>query len=231
QHDLNGEDVAGGVPLGEAVGTARVVGDVAADGARLLGRRVRCEVEAVGGGGVTQVEVDDPGADPGGAVVRVDVDLLHGGGHDHDPTLGGTGTGGETGAGAAGDDRRLRPLGDADHLGHLGGVLGEGNGERLAAHQRRVLGVEVQLQGLDHHVVVTESGPKLADDVHAGRLPRVRCAPPAATRGEHDQSVAGADVDGALAGQPLDRSVGPVQPVLAGRSRTAPGETPGGVAS
>src|SRR5690606_24383997 len=91
QHDFHGEDVAGGVPLGEAVGTARVVGDVAADGARLLGRRVRGEIEAVGSGGVTQVEVDDPGADPGGAVARVDVDLLHGGGHDHDPALGGTG--------------------------------------------------------------------------------------------------------------------------------------------
>ena len=64
QHDLEGDDVGVGDALGQAVRTARVVGDVAADRARLLAARVGREVQPVDGDGPGQVEVEHAGLDP-----------------------------------------------------------------------------------------------------------------------------------------------------------------------
>ena len=57
-------DVGAGDAVGQAVRTAGVVGDVAADRARLLAARVGREVHAEVGDLVRQVEVEHPGLDP-----------------------------------------------------------------------------------------------------------------------------------------------------------------------
>ena len=64
QDDLEAEDVGVGDALGEAVRTARVVGHVAADRARLLAARVRGEVQPVGGHRTAEVEVEHAWLDP-----------------------------------------------------------------------------------------------------------------------------------------------------------------------
>ena len=85
QHDLEGEDVGAGHARGEAVRAARVVGDVAADRARLLARRVGGEVEPERRELPVEVEVDHAGLDPGHPRLGVDrQDAVHLRGDDHD---------------------------------------------------------------------------------------------------------------------------------------------------
>ena len=85
QDDFDGQDVGAGDAVEQAVGTTGVVGQVAADGARLLAGRVRGEVQAEMGHGPGQVQVEDPGLDPGEALACVDLeDPVHLGRDDHD---------------------------------------------------------------------------------------------------------------------------------------------------
>ena len=64
EHDVDREDVRRRDPFGEAVRTARVGADVAADRARLLRRRVGRVVQAEMRDGPRQVEVQHAGLDP-----------------------------------------------------------------------------------------------------------------------------------------------------------------------
>ena len=84
EHDLQRQDVGAGHAVGQAVRPPGVVGHVAADGARLLARRVGREVEPVPGQRPGEVQVDDPRLHPGHPVHGVDLqDPVHLGGHDH----------------------------------------------------------------------------------------------------------------------------------------------------
>ena len=106
QHDLDGEHVGAGDAVGQAVRAARVVGDVPADRAALLARRVGREVQAVGGDRPAEVEVQHAGLDPCDAIVGVDLeDAVHLRGDDHDRVAERHRAAGEAGARPARDER------------------------------------------------------------------------------------------------------------------------------
>ena len=108
-----------GAALGKCVRPTRVVGDIPADGASRLRRRVRCEVETIRCGFSAQVEIDDSGPNPGGAIVDVDVHRIQGGRDHHDPTPDRAGTSGQSRPCTPRHDRRLVLAGDLYHLGDL----------------------------------------------------------------------------------------------------------------
>lgn len=74
EQDVEGVDVVDGLAPGHRVGAAGVVADHPAEGAAVVGRRVRAEGEAVGAGGVAQVVEDRAGLDDRRARVRVEVE-------------------------------------------------------------------------------------------------------------------------------------------------------------
>ena len=73
EHRLEPEDVVQRHAVAEAVGAARVEGDVAADRADRLARRIGRVVQAERDGGGRDVEVDDAGLDDGDAIDRIDL--------------------------------------------------------------------------------------------------------------------------------------------------------------
>ena len=78
EHDLEAEDVVRRDAVGEAVGPAGVLGDVAADRAGALAGGVGRVVEAVLGDRLAEVQVDDAGLDQRRPVLDVDLeDALH----------------------------------------------------------------------------------------------------------------------------------------------------------
>src|SRR4029450_12129168 len=86
QDDLEAGDVVGGEAVLEAVGAARVLGNVAPDGADLLAGRVWGGVETFRGDLLGDLEVEHPRLDGGPLVVQVDlVDPAHAGEHDQHP--------------------------------------------------------------------------------------------------------------------------------------------------
>ena len=146
QHDLDGEDVGVGDALGEAVRPARVVGDVAADRARLLAARVGGEVQAVRGDGRREVEVEHARLDPrqpvAGSTERIRFIFV--------VTM--------TTAPSSGTAPPARPVpepratngtpwrrGDAHARLHLGGGQREADDRRRALHVRGVAAVQRQL--------------------------------------------------------------------------------------
>ena len=85
EHDLDGEHVRARDARREAVRTAGVRGDVAADRARLLGRRIGGVVQPQVAHGAGEIEVQDAGLDPGDTRDRVDVEhAVHLRRDDHD---------------------------------------------------------------------------------------------------------------------------------------------------
>jgi len=74
EHELEPGDVVGRDAVRERVRAARVLGDVASEGAGLLARRVGHEVQPVGRGGGRQMKVHEAGLDDGAEVRYVDLD-------------------------------------------------------------------------------------------------------------------------------------------------------------
>ena len=106
EHDVGRENVVDGEPVLEAVGAARVLGDVAADRADLLARRVGRVVEALGGDRLRDVEVRHARLDDDAAALEVDLeDAVQPGERDHDAVGDRQRPAGEPGAGAARDER------------------------------------------------------------------------------------------------------------------------------
>ena len=108
QHQLQAEDVIGGDAVGQGVRAAGVFRDVAADGAGALAGGVgRVEIAAAlhrqG-----DVQVDHAGLHHGALVFQIDFeDPVHAREGDHDAALAGDGAAGESGAGAAADERHV----------------------------------------------------------------------------------------------------------------------------
>jgi hypothetical protein len=120
QDDLGGEDVIDGEAVLEAVGAARVLGDVAADRADLLRRGVGRVVEARVRDGSRHVEVRDPRLDDD--LGALDVDLEDPGQpreRDDDPLRNRERAARQTRAGAAGDERYSPLVADPDDRLHL----------------------------------------------------------------------------------------------------------------
>src|SRR5690606_31772344 len=172
QHDLQGEHVGAGDPVGEAVGPARVVGDVAADRAGLLARRVRGEVQPVRGERPGEVEVHDAGLHPGDPLRGVDLeDAVHLGGDDHDRVADRHGAAGQAGARAPGDEGTTVPPGDADRGGDLLGGQREAHDGGLAVEHGGVAAVERELDAVGAYTVGGQRGTHAGDqrcDVDGG---------------------------------------------------------------
>jgi hypothetical protein len=161
------------------VGAARVVRDVAADGADLLARRVGREVESHAGGVPGEVEVDDPGLHPGHAVVDVDLEtrfmfLV-------DTTMGRAEwdrATGQAGAGAAGHDRNPMMLGDTHHLHHLCGGGGHRHHRRLTVIDAGIGPVQVPVEGTGEHAFVPEDGTEILEKAAHRSAPVMPVASP-----------------------------------------------------
>ena len=105
QHDLDRQHVGARHAVGEAMRSARVRGDVAADRARLLARRIRREVQPEMGDGSAQVEVQHARLDPRDAGVGIDREhAVHLRRDDHDRVVERHRSARQTRAGATGDE-------------------------------------------------------------------------------------------------------------------------------
>ena len=126
QHDLRCEHVVDGEAVLEAVRAAGVLGDVASDRADLLRGRIRRVVEAVGRDRARDVEVRDAGLDDDLPALDVDLeDARQARERDDDPFGHRQRAAGETGAGAAGDERDPLLVAQPDDRLHLRGAARE----------------------------------------------------------------------------------------------------------
>ncbi len=141
--------MGGGEAVLEAVGSAGVFGDVAADGADGLGAGVGRVEEAVWGDGGGDVGVDDAGLDGDLLVGEVDVeDAVHAGEADDDGAGGGKRSAAESGAGSAGDEGDVVLRADADDgLDLLGAAREDDGGGRDAEGGEAVALVGLELVG------------------------------------------------------------------------------------
>ena len=129
QDDLQTENVIRGDAVLEAMRAAGVLGDVAADGAGFLAGWIGREEEAMAERLFGQLEVDHARLDQRGAVFAVDLeDAVHSRQADDDPALLRDRPAGETGAGAAGDDRQTSLASQENDLRHLLGGRRQGDG-------------------------------------------------------------------------------------------------------
>ena len=126
EHHVQPPDVAGGDTVLEAVGPARVLGDIAADAAGALRRGIRGVVEAVGPGRRREMGVDDSGLDARPPVVQVEFqDPVHARRTHHHGPVDRERAAGETRPRAAGHEGHAC-LGDGpDHPGGLVSVPGQ----------------------------------------------------------------------------------------------------------
>ena len=132
-HYLHTENVVGGDAVGQAVGSAGVLGNVPANGARLLRGRVWGIVEAVLLYGVRQVDVDDPGLHDRQPVLDVDLnDPVHSGEGRNDASVVGDSAAAQACARAPGHDGSSVPPCNIHDGGDLfgGGGQGDGGGQR-----------------------------------------------------------------------------------------------------
>ncbi len=166
QHHLDRKDVGRCDAVLEAVRTTRVVGDVAADRARLLTGRIRCEVQPVHRKCAREIEVDDTRLDPRDAFVGVDRnDPVHLRRDHDDGTAQRHCAAGEPGARASSGERAAVLQREPDARLHLCGRDREAHDGRLAAlDDRRVVGVQVELERFGSDALGRERGAKIVDE-------------------------------------------------------------------
>ena len=160
----------------QAVRAAGVLGDVAADRADLLARRIgRVEV-AVRRDRTRDVEVRDAGLDDDAPALEVDLeDAVHAGERDDDAARDRRRASREPRAGAARDERDTRRVARADDRLHLLGRRGQCDelGDRAVPGQPVAL-VDAELLELRDDVLAPERAPQLLDegrvDPHACQL-------------------------------------------------------------
>jgi hypothetical protein len=141
QHQLQAEHVVRGGAVLERVGSARVLGHVAADRAGRLARGIRRVEETEGSGHLRELRVHDPRLHHGEAVRGIEgKDAVHARALDHHAALGRHRAAGEARASAArheGDagvaarphhGRHLRGLARQHHRGRARGIQGEAVG-------------------------------------------------------------------------------------------------------
>ncbi len=120
EHDLEARHVRDGETVLEAVRAARVLGDVAADRADLLARRVGRVVEAVWRHGLGHREIRDPRLDDHPPALEIDLDdPVHPGERDDDSVRVRHGPAREAGTRAAGHERHAVIVAGADDGLHV----------------------------------------------------------------------------------------------------------------
>ena len=151
-------DVVDGEPVLEAVRAARVLGDVAADGADLLARRVGGVEEPVGRDGACDREIRHARLDDDPLAREIDLeDPVHPCDRDDDPLRHGQRAARETGAGTARDERDALAGAEAQHRPHLVGRARQDDTRRLRAPAREPVAlVGRQVLRLRQHVGCTD---------------------------------------------------------------------------
>ena len=180
QHHLQLDHMVGGEAVFEAVRTAGVFGDVAADRAHLLAGRVGCVVETVPGDRAADLEVGDAGLHSRPPVGHVHIqDPVHPGQADDDALGDRHGTAGEAGAGTAGNERDGVSGAHPHHRGHLLGGAGQHHRlwDRPPAGQAVAL-VRPQLRRLGQHGILRKRRPQLGDQRHASSCVITICSRP-----------------------------------------------------
>jgi len=131
---------------------AGILGDVAAQGARLLAGRIRDEMQPVRGGRGRKMQIDDPGLHDGAEVRGVDFDDAGHPreGHD-DAALDGDRSAREARAGAAGDDRYRVFVAEPREGGDVGGAFGQDNRVGRRGVDRAVVLVDHQIGASAEH--------------------------------------------------------------------------------
>ena len=177
QHHFDAEHVVGGESVFQAMDAAGILGDVAADGARDLTRRVGRVVEPFVFDGLGNGQICNPGLGDDGAVVIVDfedfVELA-------EPQGNGVGqrkcAAGKPGTGPPGDDLDLVCGAVFEDRRHLSGGLGQHHHQRqpLVGHQAVVV-VDAELFFVGDHALTRNDGLHGLDDLGpAGNDARVR---------------------------------------------------------
>jgi len=138
---------------------AGVRGDVAADRARLLRRRVRRVVQPEVVHGSAEVEIEHSGLDPGVALVGIDLeDLVQVGGDDDEWVADGRGSPGEAGAAPPGYEGTIVLRRDSDGSRDIRAAAREAHRRRIAPVHPGVTLVERELQRLGARPVGPERG-------------------------------------------------------------------------
>ena len=138
QDDLETENVIRRHAVLEAMRSAGVLGDIAADGAGFLAGWIGREEEAVAERLFGELEIDHARLDQRGAVFAIDLeDAVHPGQADDDPALLRDRATGETGAGAASDDWQTSLASQEDDLGDLLRVSSAGRRRSARRFRRR----------------------------------------------------------------------------------------------
>ncbi len=165
KHDLDGEHVRGGDTLGQAVRTARVVGDVASDRARLLAARIGGEVQPEVLELAGEVEVEHTGLHPCLAIHRIDTDhRVHLRRGDHHRAVERHRPAGQAGTGTTRHERHPVTRGDAHTRLHLGRGGGQADDGRRPLHVGRVTPVQRELGGTVAHPVWIERLSQVVDE-------------------------------------------------------------------
>ena len=137
------KQIVGGDAVFQAMGAARIHGDIAGQGAGELARRIWRIEEVVRRGGIGDGAIGDAGLDPGHAVHLVDGEhAVHARDAEHDRIFERQGPARQRGAGAARDHLDLMVVAVAQHLAHLLGAAGQHDGERHAAIGGERVGLE-----------------------------------------------------------------------------------------
>jgi hypothetical protein len=178
EHHVEREDVRAGDAVSQAVRTAGVRVDVAADRGRLLTRRIgrvrephRCERHR-------QVEVRQAWFHPREAVLGPDLeDARHLAGDDHERIACRCGGPRQPGAGSAGHDGQPVCTRDANARPDVLGGEGERDERTSAFHHRGVARVQTQGKGVGEHAAGVERSDQVAacgfDVGHAAQRSRV----------------------------------------------------------
>ena len=143
QHHADAEHIIGGDAVFQAMGAAGIGGDIAADGAGDLARRVRRVEEAVSGDRLGNGGIGDAGLDPSHAVHQVErQNFAHAGQAQHDGVLERQGAAAERGAGPARHDLDVVLVAEAQDGAHLLGRRRQHHRHRQAAIGGERVGLE-----------------------------------------------------------------------------------------
>ena len=140
QHRAHSPDIVHGQAVLQAVHAAGVFGDVAADRARDLRRRIRRVIQAMDGSRLRYRQIAHARLHDSAAGQRIDrQNALEFRQRQDDALAAGRRTAGQSGAGAARDHRQARRMAQSKDADDLCLVFREQHGERLFAEQRQAV--------------------------------------------------------------------------------------------
>ncbi len=133
-------------------------------------------MEAERGRVPAEIEVDDPGTDPGGSALPVHLDPVHSHQRDDHGGTEGNGSTRQSRSGTARNDRVAVPDGDLDNLGDLFGLFGQHHRRYLTPGDSPIRPVDMATETVRENPIGADEGPEFLDEGHgitlADRIPR-----------------------------------------------------------